>query len=90
MRYRCLKAPERFARGAVTLDNVVLAPASLLAFKAQWQRVANSLPQGGVLLVLPGLTRQAAILEQVAEELRKRGRNVRTMSAEDQELDEAR
>jgi hypothetical protein len=71
---------------ATTRDDVVLAPANLLTLKSQWQKVANSLPQGGVLVVLPALSRQAAILEQVAKELRKIGRNVTTMSAEAHEL----
>jgi hypothetical protein len=66
----------------MTLDNVVLAPANLLAWKAQWQRVANGLQQGGVLVVLPSALRQREILEQVAEELRKIGRDVTTMCAE--------
>jgi hypothetical protein len=70
------------------LDNVVLAPASLLAFKAQWQKLANSLPHGGVLVVLPALARHSAILEHVAEELRKIGWKVATVSAEAHEWDE--
>jgi hypothetical protein len=82
MKYRFLKASGRFPEGAIPLDNVLLAPASLLAWKAQWQRIANSLPQGDILIVLSPLPRQTAILEQVAEELRKIGRNVTTMSAE--------
>src|SRR4051812_11761273 len=35
------------------LDNLTLIPASLLPFKPQWQRIANELPRGGVLIVTP-------------------------------------
>jgi hypothetical protein len=79
--YRFHKAPAFFGRGANKRDNVVLAPASRLAFKAQWQKVANSLPQGGVLVVLPSASKQRESLEQVAEEIRKLGRNVKIVSA---------
>jgi hypothetical protein len=34
----------------VKLDNAVLVPASLLPFKAHWQRLANDLPPGEILL----------------------------------------
>jgi hypothetical protein len=87
-KYNYLKARNLFSEGAMTLDNVVLAPANLLSFKTQWQKVANSLPQGGILIVLPSASRQREILEQVTEELRKIGRHVRTVSAEAHELDE--
>jgi hypothetical protein len=84
-KYRIGKAGQTVRRGA-KYDNVVLASANLLAFKAQWQRVANSLAQGAVLVVLPPLSRHAAILERVAAELRKIGRIVTTMSAGAHEL----
>jgi hypothetical protein len=77
-----------FRGGAITLVNVVLAPADLLPWKAQWQKVANRLPEGGVLVVLPSASRQRDILEQVAKELRKLGRNVTTMCAEPHESGE--
>lgn len=35
------------------LDNLALVPASLLPFKAKWQRLANDLPEGNILIILP-------------------------------------
>jgi hypothetical protein len=81
-KYGVLKARNVLRSGSITLANVVLAPANLLAFKVQWQKLANSLPEGGVVVVLPSAWRQREILEQVAEELRKLGRNVTIVSAE--------
>ncbi|MDP9357469.1 MAG: hypothetical protein M3R02_19705 [Chloroflexota bacterium] len=34
-------------------NNVVIAPASLLPFNPVWQRLANALPPGTLLLVVP-------------------------------------
>jgi hypothetical protein len=42
-----LPVKEGLSRG-----NVVLSPANWLAVKGQWQRVANSLPHGDVLVAL--------------------------------------
>jgi hypothetical protein len=38
---------------AVHLDNLALVPASLLPFKAQYQHLANTLPKGDILIILP-------------------------------------
>jgi hypothetical protein len=84
--YRIIKAPDQLGRGPSNLGNVAVVPANLLPFKAQWQPIANSLPHGGILVVLPAPARQREIVVQVAEELRKIGRNVTTMSAEAHEL----
>ena len=40
-------------RTAVTVENLALAPASLLPHKATYQRLANQLPAGAELVVLP-------------------------------------
>jgi hypothetical protein len=36
------------------LDNLAIVPASLLPGKAEWQALANALPAGSTLIVLPG------------------------------------
>lgn len=62
------------------LDNLALVPASLLAFKAQWQAIANRMPQGTVLIVLPktnGTARRSA--DMVVRYLRAEGRSVAVM-----------
>jgi hypothetical protein len=51
------KSPHQFgdslpAVRRAKLDNIALVPASLLRMKAEWQRVANELPVGAVLLSL--------------------------------------
>ena len=40
-------------RGEPRLDNLALVPASLLPHKVTYQRLANQLPAGAVLVVLP-------------------------------------
>jgi hypothetical protein len=61
------------------LDNLVLAPASLLSQKAVYQELANRLPRGQVLIVTPaGDQRKAAILKKVARQLEAKGQRVTT------------
>jgi hypothetical protein len=53
------------------LDNLALVPASLLPFKAQYQHLANDLPKGDILIILPSedqKLRQA--VETVAKQLK--------------------
>ena len=50
------KPPRAIRRPGVRLDNLILMPASLLPFKAEWQ-VANNLPRGNVLIVLASVHR---------------------------------
>lgn len=65
------------------LDNLALIPARLLPFKAEWQDVANSLPQGDVLVVLPENDRPARkSFELVATLLQAKGYRVTTIPAE--------
>jgi hypothetical protein len=46
--YQFTKPPKALLKAR--LDNIVIVPASMLPFKAAWQKVANKLPRGGVLL----------------------------------------
>jgi hypothetical protein len=63
------------------LDNLAIVPASLLPSKAQWQAVANQLPRGATLIVLPAPgNRQRPILQSVASGLRAKGQIVATVS----------
>jgi hypothetical protein len=62
------------------LDNLALVPGSLLPFKKEWQQLANSLPEGSTLIVLPSSdcsTRRT--LEKVSQALRDKGRRVTTI-----------
>jgi hypothetical protein len=69
-------------RGA-KLDNIALVPASLLPLKAQWQRIANGLPRGDVLIILPARnTPQRKVIEAVAMLFSAKGRHVTTILSE--------
>ena len=58
-------------------------PASLLPRKTQYQRLANSLPPGHVLIVLPARQKpQRTTMEKVAAGLRAQGHRVTTLPAE--------
>ena len=79
--YRFLRAPRSIRKAK--LDNLALVPASLLPFKEQWQRVANELPHGGTLIILPHSSgRQRRTCEKVAADLRGKGRRVATLPAD--------
>ena len=73
------KAPRQ---QSVTLDNVVLVPGNLLPFKNQYQEIANGLPRGGILIVLPEELKQRRVFEKTAEQLKNQGRRIATISAE--------
>lgn len=74
--YRLSKPPRSARQSTVHLDNVVLMPASLLPFKAEWQAVANNLPEREILIVLPCPNRQRRIAYSVATCLKAAGRQV--------------
>lgn len=76
------RSPPRALRRA-KLDNLALVPANLLPFKAKWQAMANSLPEGSVLILLPRPnTATTKTLESVASLLKGHGHRVTTLSAE--------
>ena len=80
-RYHIIKSPRAVRKAR--LDNLAVVPASLLPFKEQWQDVANSKPGEHVLIVLPEMKKQPRnVLERVATELRERGHQVTTLSAD--------
>ena len=49
------RVPHR--KQSIYSDNLVLAPASLLPFKVEWQAIVRSLPQYAVLIILPQIFR---------------------------------
>lgn len=64
------------------LDNLAIVPASLLPFKAKWQAIANRLPKGNVLIILPTLdTSSRKTLEKVASLFKDKGHGVTTITA---------
>lgn len=68
--------PIRSAR----LDNLAIVPASLLPEKAEWQALANALPAGSTLIVLPDKPGAArAALERVSRSLAAHGSRVTTV-----------
>ncbi len=78
--YRFTKPP-RMMRHAQK-DNVALVPGSLLSQKAIYQHIANSLPRGAVLIVLPAdspVQKQAML--DVAKQLGKQGLQVSVLPA---------
>ena len=78
------KPPRALRRPGVRLDNLTVVPASMLPFKSQWQTMANSLPQGTTLIILPRTdTPQRRILQRVATRLQAKGRRVAMLPAED-------
>jgi hypothetical protein len=77
-----LSSPPRQLRRA-KLDNLALVPASLLPFKSEWQRLANQLPQGSTLIILPSPhSASRKSLEHTASQLRARGQRVMTIPAD--------
>jgi hypothetical protein len=78
-RYRLTNPPKALLKAR--MDNIAIVPASMLGLKALWQKAANTLPQGGVLLCHSQQnTRQKKLLERVEETFREHGHTVKSMS----------
>jgi len=78
--YRFTRPPRMIRRAKK--DNVALVPGSLLSQKAIYQHIANSLPRGAVLIVLPSdspVQKQAML--DVAKQLGKQGLQVSVLPA---------
>jgi hypothetical protein len=74
-----LTYPPRALRKA-TLDNLTLIPGNLLPFKAQYQRIANALPAGEVLIILPSGDRPVRkTVQTVVDLVRAKGHKPRQM-----------
>ncbi len=80
-RYRFSRPPKALRRRNVTLDNVALVPGNLLPYKSVYQEIANRLPKGGPLIVLPQELGKRRAFEQTAVQLKQKGRRITTISA---------
>jgi hypothetical protein len=77
------RGPRALRRPPVRLDNVTLVPAHLLPRKAEDQAIANQLPDGDILLVLPPPdSRERTTMERVDRLVRAKGRHVTVLSEE--------
>ena len=66
------RSPRRLRQAK--LDNLVLVPGSQWPNKAEWQELANTLPHGSTLIVLPSQEcPQPRTLQSVANSLRAKG-----------------
>ncbi len=80
-RWRSHQPPHALRRRGVQLDNIALVPASLLPCKATYQAIANALPRGAVLLVLPTAdTPEKRLLQTAAQRFKAKGRHVTTIT----------
>ncbi len=76
--------PPALRRPGVTRETIALVPASLLSFKPKYQAIANTLPPGTVLLVLPRRRpNQRRLLVQLAARFAARGHQIATRTAEE-------
>ncbi len=77
------RGPRALHRPQVQLDNIALVPAHLLPRKAEYQALANELPYGDILVVLPPPeSRERPTMERVAQLFRAKGRHVTVLSEE--------
>ncbi len=81
-RYRFTRAPRGLRRRRVRLDNIALVPASLLPYREHWQRLANELPTGSILIVTPADRLRRSHLEQIRAHLLDQGHQVGAVPAE--------
>jgi len=81
-RYRLITPPPTLRRAK--LDNLALVPGSLLPYREQWQAIANSLPRGDVLIVLPSSDQPSnRTLQDLAARLQAKGRHVTILAVDD-------
>lgn len=65
----------------IKLDNIIIVPASMLPFKDKWEKVANNLPRGSVLIYhSPTNTQQKRVLESVENSFRVKGHTVTNLA----------
>ena len=77
------RGPRALRRPQVRLDNIALVPAHLLPRKAEYQAIANTLPAGDILLVLPPpQSRERPIMERIAQLFRDKGHRVTVVTEE--------
>jgi predicted DNA-binding WGR domain protein len=82
-RVRWTGAPDGLRSTEVRLENVALVPASLMPHKRRYQALANDLPAGSILVVLPEEdTPERRLLEQTADRFRAKGHPVAVLTAD--------
>src|SRR3954452_6572873 len=80
-RYAFTKPPRAFRR--VRPDNLALVPASLLPFKAVHQQLANGLPAGTTLIVMPEAPgKPGQTFGNVATQIRAKGHQAEVVSSD--------
>lgn len=62
------------------MDNIAIVPASLLPLKTIWQKVANTLPQGSILLCHGANKKQENILNSISLLFQQKGHMVKMMT----------
>ena len=73
--------PRARRRPGVRCDNLVLVPGNVLAHMEQWQAMANTLPRGEVLIMLPEPgSALGPVLTTVTRYFEAAGRPVLTLS----------
>lgn len=77
------RPPRQLRNPRVHFDNLALVPGSLLPYKAQWQELANRLPAGQVLIILPTGTGSRQTLDATAKLLRAKGLEVTTLCTQE-------
>ena len=80
--YQFTRPPRTIRRRSVKLDNVALVPGNLLPFKCAYQEIANGLPKGEILIVLPHELASRRAFEKTAVQLKNKGHRIVTVSAE--------
>jgi hypothetical protein len=82
-RVRWTKTPDGLRGTEVRLENVALVPASLMPHKRRYQALANDLPVGSILVVLPEEdSPERRLLEQTADRFRAKGHPVAVVTAD--------
>ncbi|MGE0545000.1 MAG: hypothetical protein AB7R89_33000 [Dehalococcoidia bacterium] len=77
------RGPWALRRPQLQLDNLTLVPASLLPRKADYEAIADRLPRGEVLLVLPPAdSPERTTMQRVAQLFRAKGRHVTVLTEE--------
>ncbi len=77
------RSPRALRHPQVRLDTIALVPAHLLSRKAEYQALANELPRGDILLVLPPPdSRKRETMQRVAQLFRAKGRHVTVLTEE--------
>ena len=79
-RYRFMGPPQALRRQSVKLDNMALVPGNLLPYKRAYQEIANGLPKGGILIMLPKEVKQRRVFEKTVAQLKNKGRRITLLS----------